>query len=88
MSLRPDSEGQECGFWHEGQPGTGVLAMDLSRWRPPQLHRIGGNLYRFTAPADVPLLRARAALSPCHGDGHYECRLCVFWRAAACGSKE
>jgi hypothetical protein len=93
VNLRPDSDSQGCGFWSPGQPGTGVLAMNLSGWRPPQTYRVedqqparpehGNGVHRFTDLSNVPLLRARAALSACGGDGHYECRRCIFFRSAS-----
>jgi hypothetical protein len=93
MSHRPDSDDvQDCASWAPGRPGDGVLAIDLTRWRPPEHYRVderggpardarqGSGTHRFTAAEDVPLLRAHDALRPCYGDGHYECRRCIFVR--------
>jgi hypothetical protein len=93
MSQRPDDDATGCTLWTEGRPGDGVIVMDMWGWTPPPSFRVEGDrparygrrasgLHRFTAAEDVPLLRAMDATSACSGDGHYECRRCIFFRSA------
>ena len=97
MNLRPDSDDDGCGYWTAGQPGTGVIFGILpDAWRPRAHYRIdsagrparyglrSNGTHRATAPGDVPILRAHALSTRCEGDGHYECRRCIFF----CGGSD
>lgn len=92
---RPDSDGQPCTEWTPGRPGDGVRVFPLgTHWQPPvawlrdergrpvenERYPSRLHIYRFTARADVPMLRGREMLGGCLGDGHYECKGCVFYR--------
>lgn len=74
------------------RPDTGMIFGILpDSWRAPAHFRVDGagrparyglhwnGLHRSTVAADLPLLRARALSSSCDGDGHYECRRCIFF---------
>ena len=69
-----------------------VMLMNLKFWIPPIHYRVengqparydihGSGRHRLTGKEDVPLLRAHALTAGCDGDGHYECRRCIFWRS-------
>lgn len=84
---------EDCDAFLAGRPGDGVMRMPLAGWRPPLMVRIdargapardnpnGDGHYRFTSPDDAPRLRAMDATARCDGDGHYDCKGCIYFRS-------
>lgn len=75
--MRPDSDADGCDCWTPGQPGTGTLHQQL---KPGTAERY---VVRVSAGLPMGAPVRLVTFKGCDGDGHYECRRCIFFRSRA-----